>query len=49
MNTKKLPLLLMVLRGLVKVVFQKVVANEVGYLYIDTGAMYRGCNMGGSR
>ena len=32
----------MVLQGLVKSSISKVVANELGYLYIDTGAMYRG-------
>ena len=43
MNTKKCHAQhLLVLLGLVKCSISKVVANELGYLYIDTGSMYRG-------
>ena len=42
MNTKKITIAIDGPAGAGKSSISKVVANEVGYLYIDTGAMYRG-------
>ena len=42
MNTKKIAIAIDGPAGAGKSSISKVVANEVGYLYIDTGAMYRG-------
>ena len=42
MNTKKIAIAIDGPAGAGKSSISKVVANELGYLYIDTGAMYRG-------
>ena len=42
MNTKKITIAIDGPAGAGKSSISKVVANELGYLYIDTGAMYRG-------
>lgn len=42
MNIKKIAIAIDGLAGAGKSSISKVVANELGYLYIDTGAMYRG-------
>ena len=42
MNTKKIAIAVDGPAGAGKSSISKVVANELGYLYIDTGAMYRG-------
>ena len=42
MNTKKIAIAIDGTAGAGKSSISKVVANELGYLYIDTGAMYRG-------
>ena len=42
MNTKKIAIAIDGPAGACKSSISKVVANELGYLYIDTGAMYRG-------
>ncbi len=42
MNTHKIAIAIDGPAGAGKVAISKVVANELGYLYIDTGAMYRG-------
>ena len=42
MNTKKISIAIDGPAGAGKSSISKVVANELGYLYIDTGAMYRG-------
>ena len=42
MNTKKIAIAIDGPPGAGKSSISKVVANELGYLYIDTGAMYRG-------
>ena len=42
MNTKKIAIAIDGPSGAGKSSISKVVANELGYLYIDTGAMYRG-------
>ena len=42
MNTKKVAIAIDGPAGAGKSSISKVVANELGYLYIDTGAMYRG-------
>ena len=42
MNTKKIAIAIGGPAGAGKSSISKVVANELGYLYIDTGAMYRG-------
>ena len=42
MNTKKIAIAIDGPAGAGKSSISKVVANELGYLYIDTGSMYRG-------
>ena len=42
MNTRKIAIAIDGPAGAGKSSISKVVANELGYLYIDTGAMYRG-------
>ena len=42
MSTKKIAIAIDGPAGAGKSSISKVVANELGYLYIDTGAMYRG-------
>ena len=42
MDTKKIAIAIDGPAGAGKSSISKVVANELGYLYIDTGAMYRG-------
>ena len=45
MNTKKIAIAIDGPAGAGKSSISKVVANELGYLYIDTGAMYRGVTL----
>ena len=49
MNTKKIAIAIDGPAGAGKSSISKVVANELGYLYIDTGAIVPWCNMGCSR
>ena len=49
MNTKKIAIAIDGPAGAGKSSISKVVANELGYLYIDTGRYVSRCNMGSSR